>query len=214
MTIQALLLHFESNPIVDSSPFNIPLGLFNGAHTSTANPLVGTQSMVCNASAYVVAQGPSLVVGAQDFDLSVYVYFTVIPSPYSFIFDSREASGSVSGFNLVVLAGGTLVWSDGVTSFGTGANAIKINTKYFVRLKRVSGVVTLYLNDAVVTANAAANNFSSHTALVAAASFNAVGLNPMAGNLDELSFVVGPDPKRFVGSIYTGLNNFTRLVKA
>lgn len=214
MTVQALLLHFESTPIVDSGPFNIAIAAANEAHTSTANPKVGAQSMVCNGSAYILAHDPRLIVGAQDFSFGIWAYFTVIPSPYSFILDTREGSGSASGFNLVVFADASLVWSDGVTSHGTGAGAIHINTWYLVELKRVNGIVTLYLNGAVVISNAAENNFSSQTVLVAAANFFPVGANPMFGNLDEMSFVIGASPHNIVGSIYTGLNNFTRLVKA
>lgn len=215
MTAPALLLHFDSTPIVDSSGNNIPLSAGYNAKTSVANPRIGPQSMVCDSQSYILASDARLAIGIQDFYFSIYAYFhSLAGNP--FVFDSRNGPGTAYGF-AVVLVGGLFTYYDGAAFFNNPAFVAQIDTWYFIEVSRIAGHIKFRVNGLQVIEFDNPTNLVSILSTWGAGNWFPQGVQPMLGNIDEGMLIIGsglpPGSPTPLGKLHSGMSNFSRFLK-
>lgn len=221
---QVILLHLDSNPVVDSSPDPIHFDMNNSPGCSTANPKVGSGSLVCVPDAYpnfkIIAFGnePKFLIGLDDFYFSAWVWFDQLVGNYGsgdqYVFDCRGDTD----FGPYVHLNNQQKWVYGDGSFiqpeGTGLDPAKLHTWYLVELRRVSGVGTLYIDRQIAATTTMDGNYVNHKMVVGSAWFTPLGIDSLGGYIDEFSVRIGVENIPVIPKLMSGLSNFSRLIRA
>lgn len=212
-----LTLNFDSDPPIDSAQ-GLPVSLGGTAQVSlTFKPPGGNGSLnIPDFSRSGCEAGPSasLGPGTEDFQISFYFYLNTLAAPWgsgnSTLYDTRNSNAS--GTSAYVHNDGQLHIYDG-TDHATGAyvNALQW---YKFKIKRVSGTISVYLNDAPVTSYANANNMDGNLVVVGGAQYTPVYVDAMQGYVGEFSYLIGTAPPDAVKGTLRPVSNFQRLLKA
>jgi hypothetical protein len=102
-----LLLHFDGNPIVDSSGTDHPISINNGVVVS--NPKIGEGALELDASGdlLTIANSPVFDFGTDDFTIEMWIYVESIASRGGLIWNGTL--GGLTGFGIRVESDETIV---------------------------------------------------------------------------------------------------------
>lgn len=186
----ALLLHFEGGSIVDSGKNNLAITVHGDAYNDTSIYKIGSSSLALDGTGdYLTVSDSALVIGTQDFTIHFWANFHTLPSD-AYLFDSRSASGTSSGFGIAQKSGGIFYVYDGSNSFDSTVS-FAVDTWAHVEVGRRAGQLFMFLNGLTVKTASLPNNFASSSWLIGAVQFNPPGILASNGHIDEFQAIIG-----------------------
>jgi YD repeat-containing protein len=179
-----LVLDAEQGALTDTTGQMILSG--SGYTISSAQKHIGSSSFLHAAgNGYLITPAnDTLALGTGDFSLSGWFYFLNwdTANGYAILFDTRSASDGGGGTwygisgEFIAVSTAPLVNRHGMT----------LNTWNHIEFRRVSGIVTTYVNDVPVGTASDATNHSNNTIAIGACSFSPIGACPFTGYIDDV----------------------------
>lgn len=188
----ALLLHGEganlAQVITDSSTFGRTPTVSGNTQTRTAQFQFGTSSIYFDGTGdYMTYTGMPNISG--DFVLDLWIRPDSVTAGQSrVLFDNRTSSGDAQGFVLYCFATG-VVFRSNATNLITSGVVLAANTWAYIKLRRVSGVVAMYVNGALIGTYATTQNYNRGRAVLGRADPTAD--QHFIGYMDEIRLKVG-----------------------
>lgn len=188
----ALLLHGEgtnlAQVITDNSTFGRTPTVSGNTQTRTAQFQFGTSSIYFDGTGdYITYTSMPNISG--DFVLDLWIRPDSVTAGQSrVLFDNRTSSGDAQGFVLYCFATGVVFRSNATNLISSGA-VLAANTWAYIKLRRVSGVVALYVNGALAGTYATTQNYNRGRAVLGRADPTAD--QHFIGYMDEIRLKVG-----------------------
>lgn len=188
----ALLLHGEgtnlAQVITDSSTSGRAATVSGNTQTRTAQFQFGASSIYFDGTGdYITYTSMPNISG--DFVLDLWIRPDSVTAGQSrVLFDNRTSSGDAQGFVLYCFATG-IIFRSNATNLISSGSVLAANTWAYIKLRRVAGVVALYINGALAGTYATTQNYNRGRAVLGRADPSADQY--FIGYMDEVRLKVG-----------------------